>query len=288
MDVQPHIAKLKEFPGHWTGEDGLTCLVEMQGKRFSWRILAEKPRGPLGGKRGEVRGISQQSRLRMLKFIAGIDWIRATPCVFVTLTVPDGIGLLSGPTMTDRRSEFIRRIERELVGQVPILWRVEYEPRKSGALVGQLMSHLHMIVFRTPFIPWRAVRSTWASVIGWQGYVRTEVKGMKNEKQAGFYLAKYCGKKGNADIGFDSLVYAAYLRTLPPGRPWGCTRKENLPMCEEQTFRFVPNGETDLIYDELLGDRKKLNPIGTGSFTLLGPCSMLAARFFFPDLYVQG
>lgn len=284
---KPFTFDLSKFPGHWTGEDGLTSLVTLQGKRLTWKILAEKPKGQLGGKRQETRGLSQQSRLRMLKFCAGIDWQKATPCVFVTLTVPDGIGLLSGPRMTRARSEFIRRLEREHTGKVPILWRVEYEPRKSGALTGELMSHVHMIVFKTAFIPWRPLRQAWQSVLGWQGYVRTEVKAMFGEKQAGYYLAKYCGKKGNAGLGNCSLVYAAYLRTLPPGRVWGITRKSSLPMCAEHSVRFAPNPDADLIYDHLLGDRKKLNPIGTGSFTILGNCSELALRFFFPELYVQ-
>ena len=226
-------------------------------------------------------GFSKASRWRLLKMLATIHWEHAKKCLFITLTFPDERKVTSTRQSNQARFLFLRYAENFLGKKVSAIWRMEWKPRLSGAFVGELFPHFHIMLFGVSYIAHKTVNEWWAKSLGWQGYVRTEVKAMANEKQAGSYVAKYCAK-----IEDGSLVNAAYLNNRPTGREWGIHRKNLLPRCEEKVIRIASNEVTKecrKLAENEWPDIKQFRE----SFSLLGPLAVVVAAKLFPENFVD-
>lgn len=252
----------------------------LRGKLLKYKLLPEKPVVVRGAKRGQVTGFSKASRWRMIQRVAAVNWEQAQPGLFVTLTYPDEIPIQDPYTSNMHRSVFFRYMEKHLGKNVSAFWRMEWKPRLTGMFVGYPYPHFHLIILQVKFVHHASVNSWWRSAIGWADYCRTETKGITNEKAVGAYLSKYCSKPAA------SLVNAAYLNSVPPGRQWGIlrpngvpwyqTREITLPDCSivEDSFEVAANK-----WEDLLKVRR--------SYSLLGPAAAVVSAKIFGRNYLD-
>lgn len=217
---------------------------------------------------------TRASRLRLLKTTARIDWTKAKPCIFITLTYPDAALPKSARGQSIHLHSFVRAMEKELGKKVSVIWRIEWEERKTGQHKGKVAPHFHLIVFQTAYMDHGRVNDLWRATIGYKAYCRTEVKGMENERQTGYYVAKYCAKVS----GDCSLVNAAYLSNR--GRHWGVLRKGLLPVHDLHELR---SGTTAQICDAYMAacDKIGINPAWEVSLSLIGDKAADVAAMLF-------
>jgi len=145
-----------------------------------------------------------------------------------------------------------------------MLWRTEWQVRKSGRLKGEVMPHVHNILFEGRFIPKETVNRAWCSAIGWDGYCRTEIKQARDVGNCGRYASKYV--TAVEDL---SLVVASYLSRVQ-GRPWGIKRQQLVPWCLERALEDVP---PRVVIEAWKRAQRRYAPIGqmtSGGFTLMG------------------
>lgn len=245
-------------------EHSLTASASLQGDLFQYREAWNWLKSPPPDRRGTIGGFSRGARLRLLKEIAVIDWDAAGDCLFLTLTYPDSLGPCTYKERSKHRYLLQRSIEKYLGRHVATLWRTEWQDRKSGARLGQIMPHLHVLLFGVEYLPWQDLRTWWRSAIGVKGPCHTYVQHVANGTGAAKYAAKYAAKDCSS-----SLVSAAYLNNLF-GRAWGMTRKQSIPRAAKVCFR-----ELTIRQEHLLGKTGKLmtrNPSKgpIGSYTLFG------------------
>ena len=230
----------------------------------------------VGGDRGVVSEFSRQSRKRMLSLLARLDWPRLGLVCFVTLTYPDGNGSPATNATERDRQTFFKRLRR-LHPRTSGIWRREWVTRKSGRYVGVEYPHYHLLLFNLPFLPHEDLNQIWREVIGWDGYVRTEIEGVKDYRRAIAYVSKYmakpvegasrtergdcvgasngCGNgggdEGSGGFGGEpkapdrSLVYSAYLtgeHRSPVGRAWGVFNRKEVPLARLERVR-LPAGD---------------------------------------------
>jgi hypothetical protein len=257
----------------WDGE--IRHHIEAQGNLLIWKVLEYRCR--LMPERGEaeVKGFSKAARLRMLKMCARLDWTKAGKSLFITLTYHDEVKDISKEATGKHRSLFWRYVEKHLGRKVSALWRIEWKVRKSGKLKGEIMPHYHLIVFNVKWLDKKLVKRWWKIILQRTGYLRTEVKRLKNERQAGYYVSKYCGKDDES-----SLVIGVY-HNIPGGRQWGMLRKHLLPVHPWRDIVIADGSLAEFAYNMALEDRPKLNEWGTPSFTLLGPLADKIAGIIF-------
>lgn len=241
----------------------LTWRVSLQGELLTVRQMWNWRRSRQTVKRGKCLPFSAASRLRLLKLLASVDWDRQGQALFITLTVPDDCLPMGSGKLTQLRSHMIRYMENYLSVKLPILWRVEYKPRKTGSFEGFIAPHLHLLVFTPRFIPWQMVRDWWKGLLGYDGPVATDVQRARGGKQAARYASKYAAKKDS----LTSLDYAAYL-TLP-GRAWGITRSELWAWGKLK--RVTLTRPEDIEFAQRMGAMARPNyvPGRDGSFTVM-------------------
>jgi len=214
--------------------------------------------------RGVVDGFSNAARLRLLKFVAGIDWSTIPTSIFITLTYPDEV---IERTYRKRRTDrylFMRKLESAIGRKVCGIWRIEWVPRRSGKLKGLILPHYHILLFGVTFIHYREINRWWKDVIHHTGYVRTEVKKAGSAKQTAFYVSKYMSKTTSRA----SLVNASYLNN--PGRHYGYHRGNLIPQCPEE---WIDNPTLDQVQQLLAYANDMLpwlNKQHQSSYTLLG------------------
>jgi len=259
----------------WAGSDGKPVQVTHCGQLLAVKILTPSHGPPTLAKRGEVSDFSRSSRLRLLKKIATLDWSRASPSLFATLTYPNREKLLTSNDLSKHLHLFRRDLEKQTSKKICMLWRIEWEERKTGKHTGFLYPHFHLMLFRTKFIPWQTVRDSWKKAIGEKGYVRTDVEKCTSLKKCGYYVAKYVAKESV------SLVNAAYLDNIHMGRQWGILRSEMFPACEVKSTRIELGEIHDLIraLAEQVRPQVKEMP---DSFTLLGPSAYIVSNIVWP------
>lgn len=248
-----------KLPIKWLGDDGANCFIEVQGQlvcvAYRWGPLSyELPA------RGEVKGFSQASRLRLFKQLNRLDFDRAGRSTFMTFTWRDDLGRPNGKRLAAARSAFQKSIERMTDTEIPGLWRVEWKLRQTGRYAGQPMPHVHVIYFRIPYLEKEQVTSHWARAIGCVGQkVSVKMNEIKNLRMACYYVGKYVAKveSGNLDI-------TSYLAGESPGRAWGVYRKNRLPVAERHEMRVFPSKLVDDIrrvaketYDKISSDTNK-------------------------------
>ncbi len=238
--------------------------VFAQGRILKVKVPRSGLVDPVVGIRGAISQFSAQSRKRMLDLLARIDLENAGFVCFLTLTYPGRNGPPShDETERDRRT-FLKRMDRRFP-ESSAIWRREIEPRKTGEFTGVEFPHYHLMFFGLPFFEHEELNELWAAVLNYDGYVRTEIKGLKSWKQAMYYLSKYMAKTQQRQPGSGgeadrrSLVNVTYMtgeekengeeeknkKNDPPeriGRSWGVFHRKLLPMAEEH-IASVPDGE---------------------------------------------
>jgi len=192
------------------------------------------------GRRQAIKGFTRTARLRMLRMIATINWGSVRHGLFITLTYPDEHAVR---TLRERATDkylFLRYIEKYLGKKLGVIWRLEWETRKSGKRKGQLIAHWHLIVFGARYIPKEEVRSFWRCVLRADGPVVTWVDGIANGKKLAKYVGKYCSKLPEASVLDDTT----YLNSL--GRHWGINRRELVPWSPRFLIPFLTEADVNL------------------------------------------
>lgn len=202
--------------------------VKIQGNVLEYKRYCQTSCVP--PTRSPITTFSQSARLRMLKFFHRIDFEHFTTPLLITLTYPDEKACPTLEQRNDHRRKFARRLEAFTGREVPAAWRVEWEPRKSGTLIGTYAPHWHILVFRHRYIHYEDINLLWKKTIGHSGYVRTEIRAMRDDSPVKLYMAKYISK----DACSPSLVFAAYQTKL--GRAYGWLRKDQIPVYPEHKY----------------------------------------------------
>jgi len=248
--------------------------VTIQGKLFTLSFETPIPRKEVERKRKNIKTFSDGARLRLLKFIATIDWGKLPMNLFITLTYPDSVALRSKAQRNRDRYLFQRYMEKHLSQKVSILWRVEWKNRKTGEHVGRPVPHMHMIVFGVRPIHHLLIRKWWRSILHVSGPLCTDVRGFKDGEKESIYIAKYIGK----EVCAPSLDYVTYVNSS--GRHYGITRKHLLPQHAIKIYKV-----TDM--EELMGLTSTaacvlpwMDPEGIEGFSLLGDKAVEVGKDF--------
>jgi hypothetical protein len=236
---------------------------------FQGRILQVKQSGLAipavpSASRGCCGVFTREARRRMIFRINRIDWNRVGKCKFITLTYPDGYADRRFSQRTQDRYLMQRYIEKHLGTKVWTLWRTEWQTRKSGGRLGELMPHVHMLLGSARFLPPGFVNSCWRTILQCSSYVRTDTRGTNNGWHAAKYVAKYATK-----VDPSSLVVATYLNRVR-GRCWGITRPELVPWYEWEEVEDVSPAAVEALFRMGAKRWTPLNDREPGSFTLLG------------------
>jgi len=210
--------------------------------------------------RGDCGLWSKRSRLNLLRYINRIDWEKINKGMFVTLTYPDGDMSFTKLRRTRDRSHFVLSLERQLCEELPIIWRTEFEERKSGKYTGRLMPHHHLMVLSSTRFSQTPCLRLWRNCLQTENpNLQVKVTPMKGAFGCAKYLAKYISKYRCLDIG-------AYLNTpCEFGRQWGVLRPSKIPMqCS--------------IVEELTGD-EKIRAAEMGIVVGLGDCQNIPSGY---------
>jgi hypothetical protein len=238
--------------------------LRVQGDCVEVVKLFNYTRSPQDVNRGQVEGFTKTARMRLLRTIAHINWHALGRSLFVTLTYPDKVGETAYDERSKHRYLFLRYLEKHVGRQVPVLWRVEWKPRKTGYNVGKIFPHIHLLVGGVDYVDHRTIRKWWRSIVHVNGPLCTDVQTVEPDGVAALYTAKYTAKY----TSLDNVTYHNRKSTL--GRHWGFCRKHLFTfheiswlreMTDEQAawFRNLA-AQTFRHYDGTLG----------GGFTLFG------------------
>lgn len=180
-----------------------------------------------GGKRGIVKGFSDDSRRRLMRTIASIRHDAPLPA-FVTLTYPDQF---PEPKQSKKHlDKFLKRLRRKFP-DVGLVWKLE--PQERGA------PHYHMLVWSVAYDDLRTfVPLSWYKVAGGadpnhlkfhMGQLGNEhcVTEVRSYRGVLSYASKYLGKTFEV-AGWDSKQ---------TGRFWSVVGRENVPFGEPMVMR---------------------------------------------------
>ena len=219
----------------WQGGSLIECKVPQ-----TWTNTVENR----GGHRSEITGFSHASRLRLMRTIAKLD--RTRKPLFITLTYPDEAYTyrLDGSTLKETHLKlFWQRLEYRYPG-VSVIWRMEYETRKSGKFFGELFPHFHLLTWGLHVEDIEDLRKEiadmWHQVSGKlsEDHLRagTRVERIKSIRGVFWYAAKYLAKE----------VVESELKV---GRWWGVKGKENLPGVYCHIIDFLEKGHYKKVID---------------------------------------
>jgi hypothetical protein len=176
------------------------------------------------GKRGDIGEFSREARKRLLTFIARVDWRFFVQGMFLTLTYPDDVADVGSDQLNQDKYLMHRFIEKENGHNVPGIWRLEYQTRKTGRYVGKRIPHFHLLLCNADYIRFSALRAEWKKIIRTSVDPQVNVRRIKNSKMAGLYVSKYCCKASGSSF----LDNAVYLNK--PRRNYGYMRKADIPL----------------------------------------------------------
>lgn len=221
------------------------------------------PRRP--GRRKGVTAFSPSARLRMLKRMACVHWESVGPSLFITLTYRDEDAITTKEQRTEHRSRLFRDMEKHLGKEIGALWRIEWQDRKSGKLMGTMVPHVHLIVFDCRWLPWDLLSKLWQGACRADGPPRVDVQRIRGQRDVAKYVAKYAAKVNPAH----NLVIASYLNIQ--GRHWGIHRADLIPWCVRTwDLRYTP--EEIALLENVAASKIPYFPKGTRSgFSLFGP-----------------
>jgi len=242
----------------------LTHYIRIQGECVEYSHGLNYSRREGGDMRGVVGPFSRASRMRMLKLISQIDWSSVGPSLFVTLTYPDEVADLTYPARTKHRYLFMRYVEKHVGRRVPALWRVEWMKRRSGARVGEIMPHLHLLLGGVEYVYHRTVRKWWRTIVHVNNALCTDVQQIKAGEHAAFYVAKYQSKFASLDVG-------AYLNNEnASGRHWGVLRKDLFSWHPIAALREITTEQAAQIRTMAAEHCRHYDPVLGGSVTIFG------------------
>lgn len=200
-------------------------------------------------RRGKVTTFSRKSRKRMIeKLLKKRSWKRVC---FITLTYTDEIYFGQQLTPSDVKRDLdtlIKRFRRDNA-EIELIWRIEWEQRKSGDYIGQGAPHFHLITdgYLGDIADYRRdIGSDWHEVL--QAHddktrkPRIDVQPAKNRRHAMYYLSKYVAK--DASENEDSIEKTLQNSNQTSGRHWGTTRSWNtgcgevIELSEEQFIQM--------------------------------------------------
>lgn len=219
---------------------------------FKVRCQPEKKEKPVGGVRGEITDFSRKARLRMMQKITSmfgnINW-------WQHLTFADDV--LQGKSELDRwhfSAVCMHRLQKRLKRKFPEVkgfWKREYKPRLSGALVGEVCPHYHIILdlgaleFSQYHAVGVAIAEAWVAVTGTQDKKALEValyQGDRKKKKPSFeYLPNPDRVKKYV---FKYMDKAEKMPSGARGRFWG--RIGKVEVAAETRFRITKADEVML------------------------------------------
>ena len=162
-----------------------------------------------------------------------------------------------------------------------MFWLIEWKKSLSGKLKGKLIHHFHLIVCKTAYIPWQAVREWWGKSLHFKGILKTWIERIYSPLQASLYIHKYIAKNA-------SLDYGAYLHNgTSIGRQWGVLRKSLLPMCPKSTIRFLWGEDVEWLKQVAREKGLEVDKYGERSFTMFGADLGENLELFFEDRLVK-
>ncbi len=97
-------------------------------------------------KRGDVSEFTEPSRRRFLHLLASLR--REAEPVFVTLTYPDSFPTYSADYK--RHLELFSQRLRRRWPEMALIWKLEFQDRKSGENKGKIAPHYHLILYGVP------------------------------------------------------------------------------------------------------------------------------------------
>jgi hypothetical protein len=209
---------------------------------------------------------SHQSRMNLLRKLNVMDYEKIPASLFVTLTYPDGVDKMPYRERSKHRAVFARHVETYFRRPIPMVWRIEWEERKSGEYTGKLAPHFHVMMFNVRRIPWQLVREWWRASIG-AGYgpLKTWLKHVYGQDGALRYLSKYVSK-------YRSLDLTAYHNSgIEFGRHWGILRPALIPLCPVMVERQLTAREIKIVRQWAYSRWDSYDPESGGGFTVLGP-----------------
>lgn len=239
-------------------------MLCIQGKRM--KVSRQRFRGvPVKPPtRGQITGFSKRARGRMLRKVASIDWDNVRQGHFITYTYPDARALSGRIERNKAKSSIHRDVEREMGRRVAALYRVEWKPRLTGQLIGQLAPHLHVLYFGIEYIDYEYLRRRWAGAIGFDGYANIDGKKLDAGDMAAVYMAKYCAKE-ESPIRLDNEPY----ENKEVGKAYGWRRQELVPYHPMEVLSLSED-EYDLLMVRGKRILDHLNKPYVDGYTLLG------------------
>lgn len=248
----------------WKERKDCTVRITVQGKLLIAKVLRPPITLSCQKPTGTYTSFSRAARLRMLKCLARIDFTKVGNPLFITLTYPNREQPLTRKELNMHRFKFFRELEKKIGKQVAAIWRVEWVTRKTGEHTGKVYPHFHIILMTTQFLGHMVINAAWKKAIGEEKYVRTDTEAMANERQAVYYVAKYCAK-----VESPSLVNGVNLN-IPSGKDWGVHRRNLLPLATKEVFECSLRGTLWASLLEMVNDPEAAARSGGESFTLLG------------------
>ena len=150
-----------------------------------------------GGKRGEVKVFSRESRYRLFRLLHTLTFERVT---FLTLTYPD-VFPVDSKVYKGHLCEFHRKFEVQWPG-IQGVWRLEFQ--KRGA------PHFHIMLLDCPYVDvgelcwmWKSTCHTWDMAHELLGVDLKLISDSRQEALIASYLAKYIAKVDEEDLKND-------------------------------------------------------------------------------------
>lgn len=243
---------------------GGKVVCTLQGKLLQVHVSNPQTTPPLPQSRSVIRGFTPSSRLRLLKFIAKVDWSTQKFGLLITLTYPDKVAMRTRKERNRDKYLFLRYMEKFLGKKVYGVWRVEWKERKTGSIRGVVVPHFHFLLVGVRYISHKEINLWWRKILKVKGPLCTDVKQAKNGELAGVYIAKYLSKPSESHC----LDNPSYLNSN--GRHYGYVRKKLIPMCPVIQFPNLTEEEIAFLIRQGKDILPHLRGLAPQSFSLLG------------------
>ena len=265
--------KLVNVPYFTRGD--LSCRIEGEKANYieikenvvTLHSQSQKGLAPSGrmSPRGKIRSFSRKSRARMIQLMASLEKV---PNLWVDHTYADDV--MIGLNESERAffsSRCMDRFERWFTKEYPkayMVWRREWQDRKSGSLKGDICPHFHCL-YHIPGLETSnhvaiAVRIAlaWVTITGSKDPHAVEVamhpesyRKIDSLKMAQVYVSKYVAKEETHPLDDDVSLgrYWGKVGLLPMGK----VEYETLTTSEEtQIRRFLRRFVKDRRYKRLV------------------------------------
>jgi hypothetical protein len=157
-------------------------------------------------------------------------------------------------------------MEKDLSGQFPAIWRIEWKARLSGKWRGRVLPHWHIVIPGIPFFHKDRLNQIWRSILSREESLplATRVDSLTSDHHQQVYICKYAAKLSGIN-GLDSP-----LQLNTGGRHWGIHRKNLLPMHEEKHYNDLNPGIVARLRRVATQTLHSYDPLYDAGFTLHG------------------